>query len=496
MATARRAPHGPGRARERGLSLVEVLLASALLAIVVGAVAELPRITHATWSLAAGRSELQENARLGVDFAVRELRQATAIVQVSGPGVNPNGFVVYRDRDGTQRRLDRRLDAGLGRMVLALDGVAVAEVLDSLVVTGLAADAATSTLKADSVRSVVVSMGFADPDAVAQPLAVRSTVLVRASQASWWNCAWAYRKVLPVTTGAAAAPAGYSVSVTFDHAALVAAGKARADGNDVRIVRWTGSSWVELDRVLDETTLWNTTTTKLWFATAAAIGASSTDASTYLYYGNGAAATPPANALAVYLFHDDFPGVALDASKWTVLAGAPAVAAGILTIPSNARLVAPVTYAFGTDTRWEARAALGGDGTVATFYYWCATNNTAAAGFNDDFVRFSTTNTQHQAANGNGGSTTQSNFTATTPTTFHGYSFNREALTNVRYFQDATQKLNHTVIARIPNANLRPYFYNNGTGVNEQVDWVKVRRYVSPEPATSLGAEESSAIGC
>jgi hypothetical protein len=493
---ARPAPRDRGRAPERGLSLVELLLATALLALVVGAVAELPRITHATWTLAAGRSELQENARLAADFAVREIRQATDIVQVSGPSVNPNGFVVYMDRDGTQRRLDRRLDAGLGRMVLALDGVAVAEVLDSLVVTGLAADAVTSTLNPDSVRSVVVSMGFADPDAVAQPLAVRSTVLVRASQASWWDCAWAYRKVLPVTTGAASAPAGYSVSLTFDHAALVAAGKSRADGNDVRIVRWTGSAWTQLDRVLDESTLWDTTTTRLWFATAATINASSTDASYYLYYGNGSALTPPANALNVYLFHDDFPGVALDSSKWTVLAGAPAVAAGILTIPDNARLVAPVTYAFGTNTTWEARLALGGDGTINTFYYWCATNNTASAGFNDDFVRFSTTDTLHRGANGNGGSTTESNFTATTPTTFHSYRFNREALTNVRYFQDATQVLNHTVTSRIPNADLQPFFNNSGTGVDEQVDWVKVRRYVSPEPTTTLGAEESSAIGC
>ena len=80
------------------------------------------------------------------------------------------------------------------------------------------------------------------------------------------------------TIGASSVATGYSVSVTFDHASMVAAGKSRADGGDVRVRYWNGASWVHLDRVLDEGSAWNTATTRIWFKTQAAISAATTDA--------------------------------------------------------------------------------------------------------------------------------------------------------------------------------------------------------------------------
>jgi hypothetical protein len=114
-----------------------------------------------------------------------------------------------------------------------------------------------------------------------------------------------YRRRLTVAAGTSAVPAGYSVSVVVNHAALVTAGKSLASGDDVRILYWTGTQWVELDRFKDPTTAWNTAATQIWFKLQAAIAANSSASNYYLHYGDLSAAPPPANADYVFLDYED-----------------------------------------------------------------------------------------------------------------------------------------------------------------------------------------------
>ncbi|MDR7523494.1 MAG: hypothetical protein QN168_13650 [Armatimonadota bacterium] len=100
-------------------------------------------------------------------------------------------------------------------------------------------------------------------------------------------------------------PAGYSVPVTFDHQALVQSGKSLANGNDVRIRYWTGTEWVELDRVLDIQSTWNTTTTRVWFRLQAPIPSGGTSVHYFLHYGDLGAGPPPANADNVFLDYEE-----------------------------------------------------------------------------------------------------------------------------------------------------------------------------------------------
>src|SRR3990170_4182158 len=127
-----------------------------------------------------------------------------------------------------------------------------------------------------------------------------------------WKDDWDYRRRITVTAGDAVA-AGYAVSLTFNHAALVTAGQSLANGNDVRIRYWNGSKMIELDRVLDPTQAWNSTSTKIWFRLQAAIGASGTNNNYYLHYGNLSAGNPPANGDNVFLDYES--GSTLDG--WT-----------------------------------------------------------------------------------------------------------------------------------------------------------------------------------
>ena len=72
------------------------------------------------------------------------------------------------------------------------------------------------------------------------------------------------------------------------------------------MVYWNGLSWVELDRMLDPGSSWNSASTRLWFQTQAPIGASSSDSDYYIYYGNAAAGAPPANPASIFFFYDGY----------------------------------------------------------------------------------------------------------------------------------------------------------------------------------------------
>jgi hypothetical protein len=126
-----------------------------------------------------------------------------------------------------------------------------------------------------------------------------------AATPAWWDCAYGYRKQITVSASSAVS-VGHSVALTFDHASLVSAGKAKSNGNDVRVLYWNGSTWIELARGLDTGGSWNNSATKIWFKLQAAISSSSSDNNYYLYYGNPSAGTPPSTWSDIYLHYDGF----------------------------------------------------------------------------------------------------------------------------------------------------------------------------------------------
>lgn len=122
---------------------------------------------------------------------------------------------------------------------------------------------------------------------------------------AWWNDDWAFREPVDVTAATAVVPSGYSVALSFDHAALVSAGHAAADGSDLRIVEDVGGVATELDRIVDDASNWNAADTTLWFRTRETIPAGE-PLRVWLYYGNPSAGAPPADPNRVWLFFDDF----------------------------------------------------------------------------------------------------------------------------------------------------------------------------------------------
>ncbi|MEW5854440.1 MAG: right-handed parallel beta-helix repeat-containing protein [Myxococcota bacterium] len=122
----------------------------------------------------------------------------------------------------------------------------------------------------------------------------------------WWNPAYAFRA--PVTiTSTVGLPNRYVITVDLDHAALVTAGKSLASGDDVRVVRWDGNSWQELDRDRSRLQAWNTADVRLEFRLQGSHPDPFESALEYwVYYGNPTATSPPAAWDNLYLAGDHF----------------------------------------------------------------------------------------------------------------------------------------------------------------------------------------------
>jgi len=122
---------------------------------------------------------------------------------------------------------------------------------------------------------------------------------------NWWNLDYYYRSQISIVNNIASTiDSGYSVCLIIDTASLASDGKMLPNGDDLRIVYWNGSSWAEIDR---DVMAMNTSSTQVWFKTQEEIGPSpATESNYYIYYGNPSAGSPPANGSSVYDFWDDF----------------------------------------------------------------------------------------------------------------------------------------------------------------------------------------------
>ncbi|MEE8409944.1 MAG: hypothetical protein V3T05_10080 [Myxococcota bacterium] len=160
-------------------------------------------------------------------------------------------------------------------------------------------------------------------------LNLENAVAVVESIGSWATCPWwsslhGFRSPLTISNRSANPVAlGYTVTLTFDHAALVSAGKSRAGGNDLRVVFCNGAGAnTEIDRVdasvfatPNGSASWGTASAQISFATVRSVPAGWDDSGYALYYGNpadGAASNDPS---AVYDFWEPFD----DLSRWTVV---------------------------------------------------------------------------------------------------------------------------------------------------------------------------------
>jgi hypothetical protein len=324
--------------------------------------------------------------------------------------------------------------------------------------------------------------------------------------------AWNFVRTITATVGANApfnGYNGYSVSVTgFDTAALVAAGKMRADCNDLRIARFAANAWTQLDRQVINC---NTVNTTIWFKLQADVAALGSDTSYSMFYGNANAGAPPANLRNVYLYYDDFDSdpVNQPPAGWTVQANGPwnvvldigtnhilresnagAAVRNLIRVSSitNERDVwvqvdIRMTSAANLESTGSASGRVGGIGAADYTAYRSA-------------LQFINNRRVSQLANWNNGVFTniqQVPFAWADGTfyTLAGAYFGSPA--TLRNYANGLLQQSVVGNGNVTTAGSVGISVWNGDPVNYDFDNFLARRYTEPEPTTALGAETNNA---
>lgn len=124
---------------------------------------------------------------------------------------------------------------------------------------------------------------------------------------TWWNSTWQYRRPITITENSGNTLSNYQVGITLDTASLISDGKMNSDCSDIRFI--DSDNTTELSYWIESGC--NSTSTKIWVKIPS-IPANSTK-TIYMYYGNPSA-TSQSNGDNVFIFFDDFESGSL--SKW------------------------------------------------------------------------------------------------------------------------------------------------------------------------------------
>lgn len=157
----------------KGFTVIEVLFVTALMAVLLAATYPYLRAFHTSWRSADKRAELIQNARIGMDKMVKELRRAGNFVFIQ-PNVLTfidvdNNVITYQLNGGN---LERN----------CVDLAVLAESVGALAFTYYDA-AGIETATAGNVKSVKIAMTVSDPEGIVSSLSILSMTFARSTPA-------------------------------------------------------------------------------------------------------------------------------------------------------------------------------------------------------------------------------------------------------------------------------------------------------------------------
>jgi hypothetical protein len=347
-------------------------------------------------------------------------------------------------------------------------------------------------------------------------LIILPTTVFKTTNAQGWLTGWEYRRA--VTINNTANPntlTDYQVLVVVDTASLISAGKMRSDCGDIRFTDKDGetllSYWIESGC--------NTTSTRIWVKVSS-IPASSIE-TIYLYYGNPTASSM-SNVDATFLLFDDFSGTSLNTSKWTwfYVAGnndcyksSVTVSDGLLTIESQTddrtspfchlavQSLVKFNYPVIIQTRLYAPnwGGLGSAGLYRSVWYGFL-NDTSTAETNTRVHVIYDENGRKLIARTAGTESSSSDYTALNPTVFHNSTIIWVPGSKALWYVNGVLVASLTTNVPPSTYSLPIEFRTNHWGTSTYpsgklvIDYVIVRKYTEPEPATSVSATEETPI--
>jgi hypothetical protein len=301
-----------------------------------------------------------------------------------------------------------------------------------------------------------------------------------------------YRPIIIDNTQNSNSLTDYQILVTLDTRTLISQGKMRSDCGDVRFTDSDGNTL--LNYWIDRSTC-NTNNTEIWVKVPIILGNS--NKTIYLWYGNPSA-TSMSNGNLVFDFFDDFDGNSLDTNKWEVVnsgSGFYSLTNGELIIGSSGDwwgtsdtalyIISKVSFPYNYIA--ETKVTGNSFDRYQRIFSLRASKNTNSRMFvflvNYDNTRI--TNNYRDADGANANWYGENSGVPRPPFPFI-LKFVRVGDTVHAYVNN--QLANSRTVS---NWNLNYVALTDafGTQNTNKFDWVRVRKYASPEPTVILGSE-------
>jgi hypothetical protein len=297
------------------------------------------------------------------------------------------------------------------------------------------------------------------------------------------------RRITIINNSASALAAGYTIRVPFTMlSTLIGAGKVKADHSDLRVIGSSG----ERDRIVDVAPA----PVAINFSLAQSIASGTMNQSYYVYYGRPNATAAPANGNQVFALYDDF--ATAISSSW-LKNDAPTVSSGRLLL--RAAHTDAITTTAASDgvpivSAVELLAATtnpNSDPTPqaeGTFYYWWGYQHTGDFNASDPWIVWIARGKGQLHAEQKSPVGCEANCEgayAAQNTSLHYYAIERDA-TASRFYMDGALSYGAAVMNTTDySVMVRNY---QATG-DVQVDWIRARIRVTPDPTITLGVEET-----
>lgn len=306
-------------------------------------------------------------------------------------------------------------------------------------------------------------------------------------------------------------PQGYTFAVVVDHAALVAAGAA-SNGSDLSIVARRGGTSTSLNRVLDPDSTWNSATTKIWFATDRVIGRGSLNNTEYFLAVGESGLAPVSNVDAMFLSFDDFDAPTLDSKRWSVHTSSVGTRSlsnivGGIRLSASRHETYPLVYysiryavrSFPSGIRVEAKTRFaannlsGSCGRIFPITMRSQSDDSLRTALRSDLSKYGAL-----SFNDVRGINEVDPINSATPTAsqwqLHAMTWNGP---DIRYYRDSMQLLQTQSHGNIKRPDQTPLQFElsagawkddcSGSGsLQLDVDWVRIRRFMSPSPVARL----------
>jgi hypothetical protein len=282
-----------------------------------------------------------------------------------------------------------------------------------------------------------------------------------------------YRKPITISNNSTSSLTDYQILITLDTQSLISAGKMRNDCGDIRFTDSDGTTllnyWLESGC--------NTNNTKIWVKVPS-IPANSTK-TIYVYYGNPNI-TSLSNGDNTFDFFDDFLGTSLDTNKWGS-SGSVTVSSGIVNLDRagiDVRLFSLnriyTSKPFITEVKYQHPSVYRNRLYIAT-----SQNGWSPTGY--DYGIFDP-------------SIYWNGFTGVSINSNTWYIIRWEDTSN-NYIWRILDMNGNEIISRahgsaIANTGYLSFAGTESDGSDFKLDWVRVRKYTSPEPTTSIGGEQ------